>query len=543
MLVLDRRQVAGLVSLVCLISLGVNIFFISSFQGTKFSTLENLVWKKSILHTPAVPPFSRFHFGDGVINEEEPVTDLTLASKTAAKQLTLSDDKNNNRNGDNVTQHREANPLVNKLQLTKSNLSENSSVNKTVLKNEHTSEINTNMNKNETKKGPAQRLAETLEKRFKEEEQNDILRIDLPTDTEQLNDSLLCPSKPPGLLGLLGGFSEFVKPETLQNYYPDMYAGRMRPASCLPRERLAIILPYRNRYEHLHIVLNNLLPFLARQQADVTFFVIEQASNSTFNRGALLNIGFLEAEKISSFDCYIFHDVDLVPLNDNNLYRCGPQPRHYAVAINKYGYKLLYSGYFGGVVGFSKAQYLAINGNSNLYVGWGGEDDDLLLRVKNKNMTAVRYENNIARYDMIKHTRDSGNELNPIRSVLLRSAKQRQDIEGLNSVKYTVKSIRAYSLYTWITVALDTTQMLKTGPIYTLQDISIAKLRWAKEKQEKLAIANAEKLAAERNKNLAGKNSTDVLESNPDITKINQGNSNQTKTSNTNSPQPVLQKT
>ena len=35
----------------------------------------------------------------------------------------------------------------------------------------------------------------------------------------------------------------------------------------------------------------------------------------------------------------------------------------------------------GGVLVVTKQQYLAVNGFSNLYWGWGGEDDDMQRRV------------------------------------------------------------------------------------------------------------------------------------------------------------------
>lgn len=45
----------------------------------------------------------------------------------------------------------------------------------------------------------------------------------------------------------------------------------------------------------------------------------------------LLNIGFLEALKVQRWDCIIFHDVDLLPESDLNLYHCPKTPRHFSV--------------------------------------------------------------------------------------------------------------------------------------------------------------------------------------------------------------------
>ncbi|CAG5131912.1 unnamed protein product [Candidula unifasciata] len=243
--------------------------------------------------------------------------------------------------------------------------------------------------------------------------------------------------------------------------FPDMKAARLKPRDCVARQRIAIIIPYRNRYPHLHILLHNLIPFLTRQQVDATFFVIEQAMPETFNRGALLNVGFLEADKMHQFDCYIFHDVDLIPLNDRHLYRCGDDPKHFAVAMNKYKFKLPYKDYFGGAVGFSRRQFLDINGCSNVFFGWGGEDDELKERVLNKGYTINRSPVAIARYDMIKHSRDKGNEANPVRKRILSSTKARQEVEGLNTIIYKVNSVKLENFYIWINVTLNRTDILR----------------------------------------------------------------------------------
>lgn len=52
-----------------------------------------------------------------------------------------------------------------------------------------------------------------------------------------------------------------------------------------------------------------------------------------------MNVGFVEAMKIRPFDCFIFHDVDLLPEDDRNIYSCPDQPRHMSVAVDIFRYK------------------------------------------------------------------------------------------------------------------------------------------------------------------------------------------------------------
>jgi len=69
------------------------------------------------------------------------------------------------------------------------------------------------------------------------------------------------------------------------------------------------------------------------------YFYLQEPS-SKFNKGLSFNVGFVEASRIMDFDCYIFHDVDLLPENDFNLYRCwSHSPRHLSVAVDSLNYK------------------------------------------------------------------------------------------------------------------------------------------------------------------------------------------------------------
>lgn len=38
------------------------------------------------------------------------------------------------------------------------------------------------------------------------------------------------------------------------------------------------------------------------------------------------------------WDCFIFHDVDMIPENDLNLYRCRENPQHLSPALDEMRY-------------------------------------------------------------------------------------------------------------------------------------------------------------------------------------------------------------
>ena len=57
-----------------------------------------------------------------------------------------------------------------------------------------------------------------------------------------------------------------------------------------------------------------------------------------------MNIGAVEAVKLigsDQLDCFIFHDVDLLPEDDRNLYTCPDQPRHMSAAVDIFDYRYM----------------------------------------------------------------------------------------------------------------------------------------------------------------------------------------------------------
>ena len=70
--------------------------------------------------------------------------------------------------------------------------------------------------------------------------------------------------------------------------------------------------------------LSNLHPVLQRQQLEYQIFLVEhvERDNLPFNKGAVMNAGFLEASKLDNFTCFVFHDIDMVPETDLAIYNC-----------------------------------------------------------------------------------------------------------------------------------------------------------------------------------------------------------------------------
>ncbi|NXE08520.1 B4GT1 galactosyltransferase, partial [Lophotis ruficrista] len=171
-----------------------------------------------------------------------------------------------------------------------------------------------------------------------------------------------------------------------------------------------------------------------------------------FNRAKLLNIGFAEALKEYDYDCFVFSDVDLIPMDDRNTYKCYSQPRHLSVSMDKFGFRLPYNQYFGGVSALSKEQFTKINGFPNNYWGWGGEDDDIYNRLVFKGMGISRPDAIIGKCRMIRHSRDRKNEPNPERFDRIAHTRETMSTDGLNTLSYKVLRTDKYPLYTKITV-------------------------------------------------------------------------------------------
>ncbi|XP_071478688.1 beta-1,4-galactosyltransferase 6-like [Diadema antillarum] len=234
--------------------------------------------------------------------------------------------------------------------------------------------------------------------------------------------------------------------------YKYLPGGHWIPTSCQARWKVAIIIPFRDRFQHLPIFLRHIVPLLQRQQLEFSIFVTEQNNNLRFNRAMLMNVGFVEALNFTAYDCVIFHDVDHIALNANNYLGCDDMPRHFISGEAMWGYKILYEALFGGVTGLTTKQMRAINGLPNVYWGWGGEDDEFAQRVKSHNFHRTRPTGEIGYFDTINHRSVSGTNANVARFCLLKHQHERATSDGLSNLAYQPPVITLNPLYTNISV-------------------------------------------------------------------------------------------
>ena len=109
--------------------------------------------------------------------------------------------------------------------------------------------------------------------------------------------------------------------------------------------------------------------------------------NYSFNRGWLFNVGLQHVLSYASEDtCIAMHDVDLLPLTGVNYTNC-VQPTHLASETEHHGWKPPYDSNSGGVFLAAAKHWRLINGVSNKFWGWGGEDDEMFHRWQQAGLT------------------------------------------------------------------------------------------------------------------------------------------------------------
>lgn len=190
--------------------------------------------------------------------------------------------------------------------------------------------------------------------------------------------------------------------------------------------KLAIIIPYRNRSQHLAKFLQHYRPRLPAAE----FIIVEQSIHKQFNRAKLLNIGVLNTDA----DYYAFHDVDMLVQGAFDYSR-PDNPTLLATNASQFNWQMPFPEYFGGVVLFNKQDFLTCNGYSNLFEGWGGEDNEMYNHLQ---LCGLEISHRPHRYLSLTHPKSHPTGYDPFK---MEQAKQPRKVDdGLSHCEYKILS-------------------------------------------------------------------------------------------------------
>lgn len=160
-----------------------------------------------------------------------------------------------------------------------------------------------------------------------------------------------------------------------------------------------IIVPYRNREEHLTHFLRHMHKFYDH----LRICVVEQTEGKSFNRAKLLNIGYLENR--TGYDTYVFHDVDMLPIGNVDY---GHSPYYMSVTqLAKSDIQKV--GYLGGVTKFTQEAFYTVGGYNNEYYH-RAEDNEMMFNLKR---LGIRVFNSSYNFKTLPHER-KGPEFDPV---------------------------------------------------------------------------------------------------------------------------------
>lgn len=203
--------------------------------------------------------------------------------------------------------------------------------------------------------------------------------------------------------------------------------------------KLGIIIPYRDRADNLA----GSAPVL-KQFGKI--YVIEQKDDKPFNRGKLINIGYLKFK--TEFDYFAAHDVDMIP-QDMGYYHYSEFPCHLATQAQQFNYQMPYENYFGGVTLFTKNVFEQVNGFSNNFFGYGAEDDHLRNKIVS---VGIPIKSRQCRFTSLPHSKLIDNALRLQNAKKLKEPIDWED--GLTSCEYETVRLTEHEHYTLLQVTL-----------------------------------------------------------------------------------------
>jgi len=206
---------------------------------------------------------------------------------------------------------------------------------------------------------------------------------------------------------------------------------------------LCILIPFRDRWKEINETIPELNAFLLKQELyRFHFILLNQVDKYRFNRASLINVGWFESKYLGC-DYIAMHDADLIPLNNNISYGFPEVGRVLHIASGKYHpvKRYDYKNFIGGILILTMEDFKKVNGMSNKYWGWGLEDDEFFLRLRDAGLSPIIRPQNLTtnRLNTFKHIHSANRKRDIKRTQNQKEMSRKRDrTGGLSTVSYKV---------------------------------------------------------------------------------------------------------
>lgn len=203
--------------------------------------------------------------------------------------------------------------------------------------------------------------------------------------------------------------------------------------------KLAVIIPFRERFDELMEFAPWMHKFLTDQGVRHKIVVVNQVDIHRFNRASLINIGYIKSRE--ECDYMVMHDVDLLPNNPDLKYTFPEKGVHHLASPDIHPI-YHYAKYVGGVLMLKMSDFSLCRGMSNIFWGWGREDDEFYMRMKENNLPLLRPTGIKTGYNTFKHIHDKVKRPRDYKRYGSQKQVQfkRDPTTGVDTVQYTLIS-------------------------------------------------------------------------------------------------------
>jgi hypothetical protein len=207
------------------------------------------------------------------------------------------------------------------------------------------------------------------------------------------------------------------------------------------------VLPFRDTHgkyqKALDSFIDPFIKFLNINLKKYKIIIVEQAGNhNLFNLGRTINIGYdLMKNSMNDDDCFFFHPVDILPIDVD--YKINKTTKFSSTRHSP-------NGEYYKAIGFINKDFKSINGFTNDCWGWGGEDDELKVRLKIQNIiNETKINNYIELCDDGNGTENIPHYM-PTFSKNINFSEQLKNhknifYSGLNNLNYKVLDVTTYN--------------------------------------------------------------------------------------------------